>query len=344
MTGATQAQQSAGLLHRAKPLRIGFAGVGWIGRHRMKAILDRNSCEVAGIVEPSQELAFSARELTSCDAPICSYEELLRSRPDGIVIASPNSLHAQQAVAALENGVAVFCQKPIGRSLEETRRVIDAARAADRLFHADFCYRFARGVTQIRELVQTGALGRIFAMELAFHSAYGPDKPWFYDPIRSGGGCLIDLGIHLVDLALWILDFPRLRNVSGSLFAAGSKFRRSELYVEDYATARLQFETDVLATITCSWKSHFGRNAAIEAAVFGTQGGTRLRNVDGSFYDFVTESFRGTQSEVLSEPSEDWAGLAALDWMAQLARNNRFDLRAEQYAASAAILDRIYAL
>ncbi|HKT47940.1 MAG TPA: Gfo/Idh/MocA family oxidoreductase [Candidatus Acidoferrales bacterium] len=344
MTSATQAQHPGVRTEESKRLRIGFAGVGWIGRNRMKAILARDSCEVAGIVEPSEELAQSARELTRPDAAICSYEELLRSKPDGIVIATPNSLHAQQAVAALKNGVAVFCQKPIGRNLQETQQVIDAARTADRLFHADFCYRFVRGVTQIRELVRTGALGRVFATEFVFHNAYGPDKPWFYDPVRSGGGCLIDLGIHLVDLALWILDFPKLRGISGNLFSAGSRFRRSETYVEDYATAKLQFENDSVATIACSWKSHLGRNAAIEVAAFGGHGGARLRNVDGSFFDFVTESFRGTQSEILSEPPEEWGGRAALEWISQLERNNHFDPRAEQYAASAAILDRIYGL
>jgi predicted dehydrogenase len=344
MTSATQAQRQTAGTQPDKRLRIGFAGVGWIGKHRMKAIVDRNSCDVAGIVEPSEELAVSARELTSPAAPLCSYEELIRSEPDGIVIATPNSLHAPQAVAALEKGIGVFCQKPIGRNLEETRRVIDTARAADRLLAADFCYRFVRGIGQIRELVQTGSLGRVFAAEFVFHNAYGPDKPWFYDPVRSGGGCLIDLGTHLIDLALWILDFPKARNVSGSLFAAGCPFRRRHPYVEDFATATLQFENDAIATITCSWKSHLGRNATIEVAVFGTQGGAHLRNIDGSFFDFVTESFRGTQREILSEPPEDWGGRAVLDWLDRLGRNNHFDPRAEQYAASAAIVERIYSL
>ena len=66
----------------------------------------------------------------------------------------------------------------------------------------------------------TDALGRTYAVDLVFHNAYGPDKAWFYDPALSGGGCVMDLGVHLVDLALWALDFPAVTKVS-STFVAG---------------------------------------------------------------------------------------------------------------------------
>src|SRR5581483_11998218 len=96
-----------------------------------------------------------------------------------------------------------------------------AARKADRLLGVDLSYRFISQAKAIRDLVRQGELGEVFAAELMFHNAYGPDKDWFYERALSGGGCVIDLGIHLIDLALWNLNFPKVTNVASRLFAQG---------------------------------------------------------------------------------------------------------------------------
>src|SRR6185437_1392053 len=96
----------------------------------------------------------------------------------------------------------------------------------------------------VRELMRAGELGHVYMIDLVFHNAYGPDKPWFYDAKLSGGGCVIDLGIHLADLALWTLDFPRVVNVSSRLFAHGQPFTANGAQVEDYATASVDLEND----------------------------------------------------------------------------------------------------
>ena len=322
--------------------RIGFAGVGWIGRHRMQAMTADERCEVIAIADPDEKVARAAHELTSGSARICTYDELLQSGLDGIVIATPNSLHADQTVAALENGIAVFCQKPLGRNRSETQRVVDAARAADRLLCVDLSYRFVEGIRQIKDLVQSGALGKIYAADLAFHNAYGPDKAWFYDANLSGGGCLIDLGIHLVDLALWILDFPRVTQVAGRLFSQGQRVRGRERQIEDYAIGNLELEPNIAVQLACSWKAHAGCDAVIDVFFHGSQSGARLRNVNGSFFDFVTEHFTGTRREILSVPPEEWGGRAAVDWLARLRLDNRFDPEAERLVEVSATLDRIY--
>ena len=97
---------------------------------------------------------------------------------------------------------------------------------------------------KIHELIRDGALGRVFAIDVVFHNAYGPDKQWFYDPKLSGGGCVIDLGIHLVDLALWAMDFPRVEKVSSRLFTKGAPLRDRTRQVEDFATARIDLAND----------------------------------------------------------------------------------------------------
>jgi predicted dehydrogenase len=191
----------------ARP-RLGFLGVGWIGRHRMQAILEAGAAEAAAIADPSPETAAEAGRLAPEARLVSTLDELLDCDVDGVVIATPSALHSEQAIRALERGVAVFCQKPLGRTEAEARAAVDAGRRADRLLAVDLSYRFTEGMRRIREAVRSGGLGRVYAVDLVFHNAYGPDKPWFYDPALSGGGCVMDLGVHLVDLALWALDFP----------------------------------------------------------------------------------------------------------------------------------------
>lgn len=97
--------------------------------------------------------------------------------------------------------------------------MVETARHVDRLLSVDLSYRYTDGMRQIRDLIASGELGTVFAVDLTFHNAYGPSKPWFYDKALSGGGCVIDLGVHLVDLLLWVLGFPDVARVESRLFA-----------------------------------------------------------------------------------------------------------------------------
>lgn len=319
--------------------RVGFLGTGWIGRHRMEAMLETGAIEAAAICDPSSECAAEAARLAPGARIVTGFEAMLDLGLDGIVIATPSALHAAQSIQALEAGAAVFCQKPLGRTADEARAVVNAAQAADRLLGVDLCYRHTEGMRRIAELVRSGALGRVFAADLVFHNAYGPDKPWFYDPVQSGGGCVIDLGVHLVDLALWVLGFPSVGEVDARLLANGGPLLPGQ--VEDYAAA--QFAAGgVQVRLACSWRLQAGRDAAIEAAFYGTEGGAALRNVAGSFYDFTAERFSGTSSETLASPPDAWGGRAAAAWAERLARSPVFDPAAEQFVRSAEVLDRIY--
>lgn len=322
--------------------RVGFLGVGWIGRNRMQAMLGTGLVEAAAIAEPSDEALAAASALAPAAARLRSLDELLAHDLDGIVIATPSAMHADQAVAVLQQGMAVFCQKPLARSEAETRRVVEAARRADRLLGVDLSYRFTEGMRRIRELAAGGELGRVFAADLTFHNAYGPDKPWFYDPALSGGGCVMDLGVHLVDLALWTLGFPAVTSVSGFLTAAGEPLAREGGVVEDFAAATLQLASGALVRIACSWRLHAGCDAQIGAAFHGTEGGAAWRNLDGSFYDFAADRFSGRARTALSRAPDDWGGRAAADWARRLAAGERFDPAAARFVDTARALDRIY--
>jgi predicted dehydrogenase len=326
----------------SKP-RIGFVGVGWIGLTRMKAMLAAAGVEAAVIVEPSDTAAVQALALAPGARRAESFEAGLTADLDAVVIATPSALHAAQTQAALERGFSVFCQKPLGRTAAETRAVVETARVTDRLLAVDLSYRWTSGMQRIRELIRAGEFGRVYAADLTFHNAYGPDKPWFYDPALSGGGCVMDLGVHLVDLALWALDFPEVEDVASQLFAAGARLGPSPSVAEDYAVAQIGLRGGASLRLACSWRLQAGRGAIIEAAFYGERGGAALRNVDGSFYDFVTERFFGVRRETLAAPGEDWGAGAAADWARRLARGERsFDPDAERLVRVAEVLDAIY--
>lgn len=327
---------------RVRP-RLGFLGVGWIGRHRLASVVESGAAEVAAVADLLPENARQAAAVSGAAETRATLDELLALDLDGIVIATPSALHADQCVAALERGIAVFCQKPLGRSAAETARVVDAARAADRLLAVDHGYRRVAGAEMLRAMVRRGELGRIFAVEAVFHNAYGPDAAWFHDPALSGGGCVMDLGVHLVDLVSWMLDGPRAVAVRSRLFAGGRPLRSRREQAEDYAIAELDLDSGAAVRLACSWNLSAGADAVIGVWLYGTGGGAALWNLNGSFHDFVAERFHGTKREVLATPPDAWGGRPIVDWVQRLARSPRFDPAAADYVDVAGVLDRIYA-
>ena len=152
----------------------------------------------------------------------------------------------------------------------------------------------------------------------------------------------MDLGVHLVALALWTLYFPGIAGVSATLLAGGAPLADPSVRVEDYAVATVGLETGAAVQLACSWRLPAGCDAMISAAFYGTDGGAALRNVDGSFYDFVAERYRGSARETLATPPNPWGGRASADWATRLAAGERFAPDAEELVDVARVLDRIY--
>jgi predicted dehydrogenase len=327
---------------KRKP-RLGFAGVGWIGRNRLDAVAQHVDVEITAIAEPTREAAAKVASAYPDAEVTDEFSDLLAMDLDGIVIATPSALHAGQAIAALECGKAVFCQKPLARTAAETGAVIEAARKADRLLGVDLSYRFTTGMRAIRDLISRGELGSIFAVEAVFHNAYGPDKAWFYDVKAAGGGCLLDLGIHLVDLTLWSLDFPKVESVTGLLRNRARPGFRVDDVVEDYAAGQIALVGGTTMQLSCSWRLPAGCDARIELAFFGTRGGACFRNVDGSFYDFIAEHYLPDRSRrIIATPPDAWGGRAAIDWAQRLRVSPGYDPEIEHLSSVATTLDQMY--
>src|SRR4051794_20622553 len=320
---------------------------------RLDALAEAGGAEGAALCEAEPERLAQAGEAHPQATRFPSFDGLIAKagelKLDGLVIATPNALHAPQTLAALERGLAVFCQKPLALNAGEAKEMVAAARKADRLLGVDYSYRFTDGARELRRLVQAGELGKIFSLELVFHNAYGPDKPWCFDPRLAGGGALMDLGVHLIDLAFWLLDDPPVRRVRGGTFRRGERLSlgcvtpSGQTTVDDFAGAWLDLQDgNTVASLAVSWNAHAGRDCVIRAALLGTGGGAEFRNVGGSFYDFELERFRGRSGEVVARESKGWLGKAILDWARRLAESKRFDPGIERSVRVSEVGDGIY--
>ena len=223
---------------------------------------------------------------------------------------------------------------------ERREAVLEAAQSANRLLGVDLSYRQTAAMQAIHERVRAGDLGDVFAADLTFHNAYGPQSGWFWDPKLSGGGCLIDLGVHLVDLALWMFDFPQVVDTSATLLRDGRGVRHDE--AEDYAVATLTLANGVHVRIACSWNLNAGRDAVIEASFYGTRGGAQMCNEGGSFFNFSASLFRGRNGEHIASPPDDWGGRVAVEWVRKLSAGEGFSGTTTGLLETARALDRLY--
>jgi predicted dehydrogenase len=291
-----------------------------------------------------EALSFSGSAAPAATAPrTCDqFAQLLELPLDGVVIATPNMLHEPQAAAAMEKGIAVFCQKPLAVTAAATERLIRLAKRRNLALGVDWSYRFLAGVPELKAAIEAGELGRITAAELCFHNAYGPDAPWYYDVASSGGGCLLDLGCHLLDLCQWLLGARDPFDVRARCYRGGRRLVPPIREPEDFVMAEVLYASGIDVHVSCSWRASAGQGAIIGCRLFGTQGGAAIRNVGGSFYDFEVELNHGDRSRLLGAPPDAWAGRALVDWAARLQGGAGYAVDTAELAATARVIDRIY--
>lgn len=322
--------------------RLGFLGVGWIGRQRMEAVARSGAATVAAVADASAARAREAGAAVGCEMTRDSLDALLELDLDGIVIATPTALHADQARRALETGHAVFCQKPLGRTAAECRELVELAHRADLYLGVDMSYRHLSAVDAVAQRIAAGAIGRVHAVELTFHNAYGPDKPWVHDAELAGGGALIDLGCHLLDLAVGFLGELRVEALQSDLLAGGRPLSQNPGAVEDLALAQLRLTDGRVIRLACSWWLPAGCDAVIEITLLGQGQALRVANVGGSFYDFEALLLDGTRTERLVGPPDAWGGRGISSWASGLAEGCGFDPEVQRVVQVAELIDRIY--
>lgn len=321
------------------PVRLGVLGCGWIARSRLRQIADDGLAEVVAVADVDAS-ALSAIGALAPRAKACtSLEELAVARPDAVMISTPSALHREQALALLRRGMPVFVQKPLALSAAGVKELLGVAESADLPLGTDFCYRHLRSAVALRHELRHGAIGRPFLIEGCFHNAYRPGSGWADQPDLAGGGALIDLGIHLLDLLVWLTDQP-LTLLGAQLLRRGQPVGREA--TEDFAALDLQQGAGARARLVTSWDASTGRDAQIDLRLYGPHGCLQLGNREGSFFDFDAWLFQGTNAQHLAADDGDaWQAGPLRAWLRQVSAGSGY--RKPGWAAqSMAVIDRAY--
>jgi predicted dehydrogenase len=261
-------------------IRLGVAGLGGLGE-----ALIRDVPKVAGlsVVAVQDVVADRARDVAAGFGVAWAGErfaDLLEvDGVDAAVICTPNGLHAEQAQAALRAGKDVLVQKPLAVSSSDAQATVNLAARLERVLFVDYTYRFLDTMRLFRELCPP--LAEVRSARAAFHNIYGPGaaKGWSFDPRMAGGGALIDLGVHLLDLGLWLLG-PQAVSLESAELSEPRPVEHSALL--RVGLGSVPFEVAV------SWRAPLPSTEIYFEVVTANGGVLRWENVDGSFFHFRT--------------------------------------------------------
>ena len=232
-------------------LRIGLIGVGGTAQvNHIPALMKVEGLELVALVDRDPEKAQRVAQKFGIPRWGGRVEELLDLEDlDAVDICTPNFLHAPMAIAALEAGKHVLCERPLARSADEAAGMLKAAKKADRILMCAVQHRFRPDAQLLRKFVEKGDLGDIFLAKAGWlrQKAEWDSDEWRRMKRESGGGVVLDLGFHMLDLALWVLGQPKVESVTASVHRS----RKGE--VEDSATAFFRLEGGSALTLELTW-------------------------------------------------------------------------------------------
>ncbi|MBB5157681.1 Gfo/Idh/MocA family protein [Saccharopolyspora phatthalungensis] len=275
-------------------LRVGVIGIGWAGRQHLDAYQALPDVEIVAIAGQEPELLHSLGEQYGARMLFENWEDLLESAElDAISIAVPTFLHAPVAIAALKRGVHVLSEKPLARNGVEGQQMVDAARSAGRVLDIVFNHRLRGDIQTLGEIIHRGELGRPYYAKASWMRRRGIPKlgSWFTDQEKSGGGPLADIGVHVLDYALFLLGEPRVESVSAVTYAelghrnigemqwSAKNEAASKFEVEDFAAAFIRLAGGGTLVLETSWAAFRSPIDLIDFSVLGTDGGAELRAV-----------------------------------------------------------------
>ncbi|MFC7200060.1 Gfo/Idh/MocA family protein [Halospeciosus flavus] len=274
------------------PVRVGIVGLGGIGHHHAERLTDLGETLVGGV-----DVVDEARERfeDEYDVPTFgTYEELYEADVDAVVVTTPNKFHEQYAVEALESGVDVLLEKPLANTLESAERIAEAAESADGFCMVGFNNRFNPGAEVFEAYQEEGRFGDITHVEANYVRRRGvPGRGgWFTTKEVSGGGALLDIGVHAIDLALHFLDFPEITEVTGEtrsefggredytfLEMWGEDAEEIEFSVDDHATAFVRTADGQSISLEVAWATN--RPPTNDFVIQGTEGGATFDRETG---------------------------------------------------------------
>ena len=294
-------------------LKIGAIGIGriWMWAHA-EPLLAHPDVEIVAVCDTDVARAEAFAKQHGVKHVFADYRDVLKLKDlDAIDICTPNLYHSEMAVAALKSGRHVFCEKPDAVSPVECQRMVDAAKASGKTLMVMRNNRFNDNAQWLKRYIERGEMGDIYAGRCGWIRRRGtPGKNgWFTDKKLSGGGPLIDLGVHFIDLSMWLMGSPKPVAVSGMTWR---KFDRADVLdpvsrqlglkvpegvydVEDLAMGTIRFDNDSMLQIEFSWASNVEEEVNF-SELRGTKAGCTLRGdrelkvfseIDGTLCDIL---------------------------------------------------------
>jgi predicted dehydrogenase len=274
-----------------EPLRVGIIGLGWAGEQHLKNYIRLPNVEAAALAGLEEPRLRELGQRYGVPNLHCHYEELVaREDLDAISICVPNHLHAPVAIAALKSGKHVLCEKPLARTGAEAEDIVRAARKAGRVVHIAFTQRERGDVQVLKRHITEGNLGRIYHVKATWMRRNGiPGMgSWFTNKEMAGGGPLIDLGVHLIDMALYLMNEPEIESVSCATYAelgpqgrggrGDAKTIVGDAYeVEDLATAFVRLSGGATLNLEAGWAAYRQSSDDFGLTLYGTDGGAEMR-------------------------------------------------------------------
>ncbi|MBD2844086.1 Gfo/Idh/MocA family oxidoreductase [Paenibacillus sp. IB182496] len=276
-------------------LRVGIIGTGKIytGSHA-PAWAANPDAQIVAVCDAHRPAAEAAAAQAGVARIYTDYKEMLETEElDAVDICTSNLYHSEIAIAALARGLHVFCEKPDAVNPEEAQRMADAAAQSGKVLMVMRNNRFSAASQFLKRYIDSGAMGEIYTGRAGWIRRRGiPGRGgWFTTKALSGGGPLIDLGVHMIDLAVWLMGNPQPVAVSGETYrkfadstlsdSVDSRFgatREGGVFdVEDLATGMIRFDNGATLQLEFSWAANIEEGSKY-VELRGTQAGCRLNN------------------------------------------------------------------
>ncbi len=279
----------------SRRLRVGVIGCG-VGLLHLQGFALDPRVQVLAIAGLDEERCRELAGQFSVPRIYRDYQDLLADGDiDAVTVAVPNVLHFPVALAAIEAGKHVIVEKPLARTTAEAEHIVAAAHRAGVVLGVVFNRRGRQDVQLLKREVERGTFGNVYHAKAFWMRRSGIPGlgTWFTNREMSGGGPLIDLGIHVLDMALWILGNPQPRSVSAATYAElgprgrgqwqGGRFKvvpGVEYEVEDFATALIRFEGKLTLQLDASWAAFTGHGDDFGLSLLGNEGGAEIHARD----------------------------------------------------------------
>jgi predicted dehydrogenase len=268
-----------------------------MGSGHIDGYLKDDRVELAAICDLNEERLQAAGKKFAVDCLFTNAPEMFRTLDlDAVSIATPNKFHAPLTIAAFDKGLHVLCEKPMAMNAKEADQMLAASKKAGKNLMINFSYRFNDMSYALKQQVDAGVIGDIYFGRTVWHRRRGIPGfgGWFCDKTLAGGGPLIDLGVHRLDLALWLMGYPEPVAVSGNahcVIAREKAAKAKKPYtVEDLAAGIVKFANGATLMIEASWALNIHDEEEMITTLCGTKGGLTQKNVAGQ-YRFMAELY-----------------------------------------------------